>query len=325
MFLEIKSKKIIGFLEGFASLLGTDIKNGRINIPEDKGYGYIRFNKPNSKMRILIGNYKLNEELIILQQAPSQLNDLVILGFYNVFQSKEEKVFRNIEEKMPLPYLQIGTENFGRKILVPKNTHISSIMIVVDVPHLKELLHEDESHLLIKDILSSNSQPVLLEACISPYIQKIATELVETDLPKNLQNFYSKVKAEELICMFFAELMKRENAHIRALHKEDVEKIYEIKNKMLMHLNSPPILSELALLAGMSKSKFKRLFKQILGSSIFNYYQNFRMQEAASLLKNKGLAVAEVGHKMGFTNLSHFSRVFEKHIGLKPKKYSVMG
>ncbi|WP_394350737.1 AraC family transcriptional regulator [Chitinophaga tropicalis] len=29
-----------------------------------------------------------------------------------------------------------------------------------------------------------------------------------------------------------------------------------------------------------------------------------------------------VGYQPGFTNLSHFSRVFEQHIGMKPKKYS---
>jgi len=325
MFLENKSKKIIGFLEEFASLYETDIKSGRIDIPADKGFGYIRFNKPNSKMRISIHNYKLDEELIILLQSPSQLNDLVILGFYNVFQSKKEKAFRDTVEKVPLPYLQIGTRNFGREILVPKNTHIRAILIAVEVTHLKELLNEDKSHLLINDILSSNGPPLLMEVFISQRMQKIVTELVETDMPENLQNFYSKVKAEELICMLFGELMKRENAHIQALNKEDVEKIYEIKNKMLMQLDRPPNLSELAQSAGMSKSKFKRLFKQIFGSGIFSYYQRFRIQEAASLLKNKELSVSEVGHKMGFTNLSHFSRVFKEHIGMKPKKYSVMG
>jgi len=29
-----------------------------------------------------------------------------------------------------------------------------------------------------------------------------------------------------------------------------------------------------------------------------------------------------VGYQLGFTNLSHFSRVFEQHTGKKPKKYS---
>jgi AraC-like DNA-binding protein len=72
----------------------------------------------------------------------------------------------------------------------------------------------------------------------------------------------------------------------------------------------------------MSPSKLKRLFKQIFGNSIFSYYQAFRMKEAARLLKEEKLSVSDVGYQLGFTNLSHFSRVFKEHIGMKPKQYS---
>jgi len=72
----------------------------------------------------------------------------------------------------------------------------------------------------------------------------------------------------------------------------------------------------------MSPSKLKRLFKQIFGNSIFSYYQEFRIQEAARLLKEEKLSVSDAGYRMGFTNLSHFSRVFEEHLGMKPKQYS---
>jgi len=72
----------------------------------------------------------------------------------------------------------------------------------------------------------------------------------------------------------------------------------------------------------MSPSKLKRLFKQIFGNSIFSYYQEFRIQEAARLLKEEKLSVSDAGYRLGFTNLSHFSRVFEEHIGIKPKQYS---
>ena len=58
------------------------------------------------------------------------------------------------------------------------------------------------------------------------------------------------------------------------------------------------------------------------GKGVFEYYQFMRMQEAARLLKEKRLTVSEVGYQLGFTNLSHFSRVFEQHTGMKPKKYS---
>ncbi len=54
---------------------------------------------------------------------------------------------------------------------------------------------------------------------------------------------------------------------------------------MISKLDTPPILIELAKSAGMCESKLKRLFKQIFGNSIFNYYQNLRMKEAAYLIK----------------------------------------
>ena len=46
----------------------------------------------------------------------------------------------------------------------------------------------------------------------------------------------------------------------------------------------------------------------------------------AAIAKTKGadetvLTVSETGYKLGFTNLSHFGRVFEKHFLMKPKRY----
>jgi AraC-like DNA-binding protein len=41
------------------------------------------------------------------------------------------------------------------------------------------------------------------------------------------------------------------------------------------------------------------------------------MIEATHLLSY--LTVSETGYKLGFTNLSHFGRVFEKHFLMKPK------
>jgi AraC-like DNA-binding protein len=46
------------------------------------------------------------------------------------------------------------------------------------------------------------------------------------------------------------------------------------------------------------------------------------MKEAARLLKEEKLSVSDVGYQLGFTNLSHFSRIFAAHIGMKPKQYS---
>ena len=71
----------------------------------------------------------------------------------------------------------------------------------------------------------------------------------------------------------------------------------------------------------MSETKLKRLFKQVFGDSIFHYYEICRIQKAAELLKVGTRTVSDVGYTLGFTNLSHFSRIFERVIGMKPKAY----
>ena len=64
------------------------------------------------------------------------------------------------------------------------------------------------------------------------------------------------------------------------------------------------------------------LLIQVFGMGLYDYYQYVRMKEASRLLRDEKLTVSETGYRLGFDNMSHFSRVFEKHIGKKPKKYS---
>ncbi|UOQ68867.1 helix-turn-helix domain-containing protein [Hymenobacter volaticus] len=66
----------------------------------------------------------------------------------------------------------------------------------------------------------------------------------------------------------------------------------------------------------------RQLFQQVFGASLYNYFQAARMEEAKRQLAY--LSVSEVGYKLGFTNLSHFARLFAKHHGLTPKKYQAM-
>jgi AraC-like DNA-binding protein len=37
------------------------------------------------------------------------------------------------------------------------------------------------------------------------------------------------------------------------------------------------------------------------------------------------MSVSEVGYALGFSNLSHFTKVFEEHNGIKPKAFQKNG
>lgn len=71
----------------------------------------------------------------------------------------------------------------------------------------------------------------------------------------------------------------------------------------------------------MSDSKIQKLFKHIFGKSIYQYILSIRMEHAKNLLQSGNYSVSEVGFQVGYSNLSHFSKMFYKHYGIKPGKF----
>jgi AraC-like DNA-binding protein len=318
-FLKIDIQGTHGLLGKLAELLGTTTEKGYLKIPEKKGKGYLRGFLLGNSIGMMIRNCELYDDILTRRTSTPAPYDRIIMSFNNVFPVKDIADGQtNIQN---LPSVQIGKGRLHFEAFYPSHTNFRSIILVIDAPNLKELLGVQVENQVLKTITESD-QPMIFEEFISPQIQKVAVEIAENDIPEALHSFYYRLKAEELICLLFAELLKRENTSIQALNEIDAEKIYKVRDKILAQLSTPPALDDLVKEVGMSKSKLKRLFKQIFGESIFNYYQNFRMREAARLLKEHKLTVSEVGYEMGFSNLSHFTRVFEQHIGMKPKKFS---
>jgi AraC-like DNA-binding protein len=318
--MEIEVKGVNAILPPFVNLLGMEIdKTGTIRIPEQYGKGYVRVFTFEPGIRMLIRNYELHEELKIQRTDNKDSNERAIISFQNIFSSNISEPSTN----KSLPSVQVYSDNIDYEIIYPGKTKYQSINIGIEIEYLRKLLDTHyENHIL--KFITEKQRFFLFEELISPPIQKVTNEIVGAEIPEDLQNFYFKVKAEELICLLFVELLKRKNTNISAINTNDIQTIYSIRDKIIFDLSTPPVLADLATQACMSESKLKNLFKQVFGNSIYNYFQNLRMQEAARLLGEGKLTVSDVGYQLGFSNLSHFSRLFEEHIGVKPKKYAMM-
>ncbi|MBB6499857.1 helix-turn-helix domain-containing protein [Pedobacter cryoconitis] len=295
-----------------AKAIGDKLENGVTPIPSDMGTGYIKGFFINPGLRLIVRQYELKDDWVLDRGIGNEENKFIMIAFHNIYQSKDDIKL--------LPSVQVATTGFNIEYL-PANKKINSIVITVGTAYLKELLKPKAGDTLLQ-MITSGDQPFLFEEIISPQIQEVGTDIVTANPSKELQDLYYKIKAEELIYLLFVELLKRQDTSLQRLNIADIKKIYEIKDKLLSDIATPPKLPELVKISGMSESKLKRLFKQIFGNSIYSYYQIFRMKQAAYLIKEENLSVSEVGYHLGFSNLSHFTRLFEAHIGVKPKKYS---
>ncbi|MCL6523753.1 MAG: AraC family transcriptional regulator [Thermoflavifilum sp.] len=136
------------------------------------------------------------------------------------------------------------------------------------------------------------------------------------------ERLYVQSKALELL------VVSREQMHQKPVHKktrsrflthpEDREKIYQARDIMLQHLDEPLTIRELSRKVAMNECYLKKGFKEIFGTTIYDYFQRERMEKARQLLYEQGMSVSAVAAQMGYSSISHFSTAFKKYTGLKP-------
>lgn len=99
---------------------------------------------------------------------------------------------------------------------------------------------------------------------------------------------------------------------------DDREKIMKAREVLLQHIGEPITIKELSRKVAINECYLKKGFKELFGTTIFDFYQGQRMEHAKYLLYEKGLSVTEVSFLLGYSSISHFSTAFKKHTGLKP-------
>ena len=80
-------------------------------------------------------------------------------------------------------------------------------------------------------------------------------------------------------------------------------------------------LDEVAKLCGMSRSHFSRSFRNEHGFTFQEFLTQQRISKAVDLLGNSDLQVTHVALAVGFTELSNFTRTFQRIIGVLPSCY----
>lgn len=83
-------------------------------------------------------------------------------------------------------------------------------------------------------------------------------------------------------------------------------------------------IAQVIELAGIPERTLKRRFKAATGTSIIEYLQNLRVEEAKGLLEASDLAVDEISYEAGYSDPSFFRRLFKRLTGLSPSNYRKM-
>jgi len=306
------NQNFIHFVDKIGYDIGQDmVKN--IDVIFQKSFDFL----PDFGM--FIASYVVKHSFTRQTTAPSSIQDCICFFFKNVFhdESRNRKnKTRIIQEK---PVVRVFPSTHTHISYFKKGSCRQIVSVFINATYLKSFLKEDAVQF---QFLFDKDNIFLIEEIMTDDILRIVNDLATRKEPAILKDYHYKLKTLELLFYLFQSLSNRSQSVRQKLNEQDIRSIYKMRDQLVSSLQKPIPIAKLKQIAGMNELKMRKLFVQIFGMGIYDYFQHFRMKEAARLLREEGLSVSEAGYQMGFENLSHFSRVFAKHIGKTPKRYS---
>lgn len=123
--------------------------------------------------------------------------------------------------------------------------------------------------------------------------------------------------------LLFIEAVRRHLASLPAQQSgwlEGLRDPYVSKGLALLHsrLAQPWTTEALAREVGLSRSAFAERFTQLIGQPPMSYLAHWRLQLAATRLRESGTCLGQIAYDIGYESQAAFNRAFKREFGLPP-------
>lgn len=195
----------------------------------------------------------------------------------------------------------VGQVTVGECVVVPNGTEHgfkadeAARFIVADLDTLP-------LHLLNSGLAVFSISPVLTS--FLQFIEKQLQHQVDSGIERSILDVFSMLLEQQQASQTLDKQMRTVQSWINA------------------HLEQPMSIDKLARLACLSSTQFKKRFKASFSKTAQQYITELRMEKAKALLAHTDLPVQLVAEKVGYGDLSAFSRRFSLYVGMSPRSFS---
>lgn len=141
--------------------------------------------------------------------------------------------------------------------------------------------------------------------------------IVEHSFP---EEYSEKIIENALIQMIVYLIRSLGNRPVKSVATSDSEVLcYRIMSYIDSHVYSMRNLMEIADAVSYNYSYVSALFKRVTGGTIFDYYQNKKLETARLLISERKKKIGEIAEMLGYSSVFAFSKAFKNKYGVSPK------
>jgi AraC family transcriptional regulator, transcriptional activator of the genes for pyochelin and ferripyochelin receptors len=202
---------------------------------------------------------------------------------------------------------------------------VQRLLINIELDFLRSFVKSlDQIPQQLKLLIESDKPPRFHRPVgkVTPMMRTIIEQIWHHPYNGAIARMYLEAKVIELFALQLSQLIEQEQARptsLKLLPKE-IDRIHQARKILQQNYLNPPSVIDLARQVGLDHMKFKRGFRHIFGTTPFNDLQNYRLDLARVLLEDERITVTTVANRIGYSNVSYFSRVFKRRFGITPGK-----
>lgn len=257
---------------------------------------------------------------------PQEMDDLGVLIYnYHPKNTKERKIelrfCLNNQNHCSNPKCKNGSCESRKEC--QKEQRLDLLIFHYPAHYLKQFAKSNESASLSDELIAfKRKNPFSTAVNLCNRTRGILDNILLNNYSSALQNIYLNSQAQALLLYGLECLVEEKSEQSFACaflpNEDDQNKMILAREILLQRLGEPITIKELSKKVGTNECYLKKGFKAMFGTTVFDFYQNKRMEHARYLLYEKGLSVTEVSDLLGYSSISHFSTAFKKHTGIKP-------
>jgi AraC-like DNA-binding protein len=198
------------------------------------------------------------------------------------------------------------------------------VFINLDYSFLTRYLPQDHTGFLnLKRGVAHNEATVFSNSNlhITPEIIAILNSIKNSTHSGFCEKLFLESKVLELLVLQLSQFEQiKDDGTKHQLKKDDLDKMYEVREILTANMQEQFSLRTLSHMVGTNEFNLKRNFKIAFGTTVYGYLNEYKMEQAKSMLINKDISIAELATKMGYKYTTHFSSAFKKHFGYLPNK-----
>ena len=138
--------------------------------------------------------------------------------------------------------------------------------------------------------------------------------------PEELKLSYQKIKTMELL-LYLGKTELTSSQRLSEYKTEQIRIIREIHDQLTQHMEQRITIEELSRKYLINPTTLKNAFKSIYGTSIAAHIKEHRMEQAAKMLRESEMSIAEIAKAVGYDSQSKFSIAFKSFFNVLPREY----